>query len=238
MNENEVTRVNYRNKLNSSRLFNMLNWYEFNVFQDMSSSDMYCGCIPADTHESFVEMLSFSLLKDPVFVLFVVSNFATSLGFYVPYFCLADRMKVLGMRSEEASYLLSSIGVANTLGRIILGFISDKSWVNRLWVYNVCLMICGVGKSRKTASEFERKLIRILSLFYSHYNFCVFRRLLFIIRVRDCVRIYNWGICWIDVGHFGGFAWIGETYKCIRIVAIIPRYRDIRWTTNCWLPLR
>lgn len=110
MNENEVTRVNYRNKLNFSRLFNMLNWYEFNVFQDMSSSDMYCGCIPADTHESFVEMLSFSLLKDPVFVLFVVSNFATSLGFYVPYFCLADRMKVLGMPSEEASYLLSSIG--------------------------------------------------------------------------------------------------------------------------------
>lgn len=52
--------------------------------------------------------------------------------------------------------------VANTLGRIILGFISDKSWVNRLWVYNVCLMICGIGKSRKTASEFERKLIRII----------------------------------------------------------------------------
>lgn len=26
-----------------------------------------------------------------------------------------------------------------------LGYISDKSWVNRLWVYNVCLIICGLA---------------------------------------------------------------------------------------------
>lgn len=108
---------------------------------------MCCGCIPADTHESFIEMMNFSLFKDPIFVLFTVSNFATSLGFYVPYFCLADQAKVLGMSTEEASYLLAIIGVANTLGRLILGYISDKSWVNRLWVYNVCLVICGIGKT-------------------------------------------------------------------------------------------
>lgn len=91
-----------------------------------------------------MEMLSFSLLKDPIFMLFAISNLATSLGFYVPYFCLADRTKTLNMPTEDASYLLSTIGVANTLGRIILGFISDKSWVNRLWVYNVCLVLCGL----------------------------------------------------------------------------------------------
>lgn len=109
---------------------------------------MYCGCITSDMHENFVEMLSFGLLKDPIFMLFAISNLATSLGFYVPYFCLADRTKVLGMPTEEASYLLATIGVANTLGRIILGFISDKSWVNRLWVYNICLILCGIGEFR------------------------------------------------------------------------------------------
>lgn len=107
---------------------------------------MCCGCIPADTHESFMEMMNFNLLNDSIFVLFSVSNFATSLGFYVPYFCLADQAKLQGMTSEEASYLLAIIGVANTLGRIILGYISDKSWVNRLLVYNVCLVTCGIGK--------------------------------------------------------------------------------------------
>lgn len=106
---------------------------------------MCCGCIPADTHENFVEMMNFNLLKDPIFVLFTVSNFATSLGFYVPYFCLADQAKVLEMSKWDAGLLLSIIGIANTAGRIILGFISDMPWVNRLLVYNVCLVICGIG---------------------------------------------------------------------------------------------
>lgn len=91
-------------------------------------------------------MINFSLFKDPIFVLFTVSNFATSLGFYVPYFCLADRAKDLSLSDNDGSYLLAIIGVFNTLGRLILGYVSDKSWVNRLWVYNWCLVICGLGK--------------------------------------------------------------------------------------------
>jgi MFS transporter, MCT family, solute carrier family 16 (monocarboxylic acid transporters), member 14 len=42
--------------------------------------------------------------------------------------------------------LLAVIGIANTVGRIILGYISDKPWVNRLLVYNMCLTICGLCK--------------------------------------------------------------------------------------------
>lgn len=117
------------------------NSIQFYVQELTDSDDVYCGCITSDV----LEMLSFSLLKDPIFMLFAVSNLATSLGFYIPYFCMADQIKELKMPSEVASYLLSIIGVANTIGRIVLGFISDKSWVNRLWVYNVCLVTCGIG---------------------------------------------------------------------------------------------
>lgn len=107
---------------------------------------MYCGgCVTSDVHETFMAMLNFDILKDPIFVLFAVSNFLTSLGFYIPYYCLADRMKLLNMPTKQGEQVLSTIGVANTLGRIILGYVADKSWVNRLWVYNVCLIICGLG---------------------------------------------------------------------------------------------
>lgn len=92
-------------------------------------------------------MMNFGLLKDPIFVLFSLSNFCTSIGFNVPYVYLAAQAETLGMSKQEASYLLSTIGIANTFGRIILGYISDKPWVNRLWVYNVCLSICGAGKT-------------------------------------------------------------------------------------------
>lgn len=38
-----------------------------------------CGCIPCsqETHDTLKQMMSFSLLKDPVFILFTVSNFLT-----------------------------------------------------------------------------------------------------------------------------------------------------------------
>lgn len=51
-----------------------------------------------------------------------------------------------GIPSHHSSYLLALLGIANTLGRIILGFISDKPWINRLMVYNLCLTICGIGE--------------------------------------------------------------------------------------------
>lgn len=93
-----------------------------------------------------IQMINFGLLTDPIFVVFVLSNFSTCLGFYVPYFCLADKAKMLGLSTEDASYLLAIIGIANTIGRIVLGYISDLACVNRLWVYNICLFCCGIGK--------------------------------------------------------------------------------------------
>jgi hypothetical protein len=38
-----------------------------------------CGCIPCsqETHDTLSKMMSFSLLKDPIFILFTVSNFLT-----------------------------------------------------------------------------------------------------------------------------------------------------------------
>lgn len=114
---------------------------------------MCCGCIPADTHETFVEMMNFGLFKDPIFILFTLSNFCTSLGFNVPYVYLASLAEKLQLPTEQASYLLSIIGIANTLGRIVLGYLSDKPYVNRLAVYNFCLTACGTGKDKPNSFE-------------------------------------------------------------------------------------
>uniref|UniRef100_U5EMP4 Putative monocarboxylate transporter 1 n=1 Tax=Corethrella appendiculata TaxID=1370023 RepID=U5EMP4_9DIPT len=104
-----------------------------------------CGCIPcsAEAKDTFTEMMNFELLKDPIFVIFTISNFLTSIGFNIPYVYIAAQAEFLQL--ENSSYLLAIIGIANTIGRIILGYLSDKTWVNRLWVYNSCLAICGVA---------------------------------------------------------------------------------------------
>ncbi|XP_054281958.1 monocarboxylate transporter 12 isoform X2 [Macrosteles quadrilineatus] len=122
-----------------------------------------CGCFPChrETRDTLQEMLDLSLLKDPIFILFSLSNFCTSIGFYIPYTFIVSMAKEQGVGKDEQSYLLAVIGIANTAGRIVLGYLSDKTWVNRLWVYNWCLTICGIST--------------ILSAFcYDFITFCLY----------------------------------------------------------------
>lgn len=107
-----------------------------------------CGIVPCsrETKDTLREMLDFSLFKDPVFLFFTLSNFLTSVGFNIPYLYIVSRAKSLDISGDKASLLLAIIGVANTFGRVALGYVSDKPSVNRLLVYNVCLTICGFCK--------------------------------------------------------------------------------------------
>jgi len=107
-------------------------------------------CCSADAKNTIKQMLDFSLLKDPVFILYTISNFLTSIGFNIPYLYLVPQAGIIGIPSKQSSYLLALLGIANTLGRIILGFISDKPWINRLMVYNLCLAVCGIATMLST----------------------------------------------------------------------------------------
>ncbi|GIY90396.1 monocarboxylate transporter 12 [Caerostris darwini] len=103
-------------------------------------------CCPKEMRDALGEMTNFSLLKDPIFLMFAVSNFLTSIGFNVPYIYTKDRVTDMGLTTaEDASFLLSIIGISNTIGRVTLGYLSDRSCVNRLWIYNVSLLICGLA---------------------------------------------------------------------------------------------
>lgn len=113
-----------------------------------SHESTICGIVPCsqETKDTLSEMLDFSLFKDIIFIIFTLSNFLTSIGFNIPYVYIVSKAKEAGLTDQQGSMLLSIIGIGNTLGRIVLGFVSDKPWVNRLMVYNWCLTICGICK--------------------------------------------------------------------------------------------
>jgi len=106
-----------------------------------------CCCMQASPKQAEIlnQMLDISLFKDPVFMMYATSNFLTSIGFNVPYVFTVDRALEWGMESKQAAFLLSVIGIANTIGRIILGWLSDRGEINRLYLYNSCLVVCGVS---------------------------------------------------------------------------------------------
>merc|ERR1711953_367115 len=93
--------------------------------------------------ETFKEM--FALLRDWAFMMFAISNFLTSLGYPIPYTFVPDNAQKLGLTEAQGSYLVGLIGISNTLARLGLGGLSEvvgKS--GRLFLYNTCLVICGL----------------------------------------------------------------------------------------------
>lgn len=111
-------------------------------------------------------MMDMSLLKDPVFVLIGISNLFGMAGLYVPFIYLVDcakadvsnifLLKIInfcnknvfkGIESASASFLLSIIGITNTVGRIGCGYFADFPQVNALLVNNICLVISTIAVS-------------------------------------------------------------------------------------------
>lgn len=54
-------------------------------------------CLPCteETLGIFQKMLDVNLLKDPIFILFIVSNFCTSIGFNIPYVYLIVNILII-----------------------------------------------------------------------------------------------------------------------------------------------
>lgn len=119
---------------------------ERTLHTSIEEREQRCGWLPCSSEfkDVLAEMLDLSLLVDPIFILFSLSNFLTSIGFYIPYVYIVPMCNKLNIQNPE--YLISVIGVSNLVGRIVLGYISDKPWVNRLLAYNVCLTIAGISK--------------------------------------------------------------------------------------------
>lgn len=91
------------------------------------------------------DMLDTSLLRNPVFLLICLSNILGMLGFYIPFVYLIDSAIAEGVSPESAAFLLSVIGITNTLGRIICGYVTDMPRVDALFVSNTCLLLSGVS---------------------------------------------------------------------------------------------
>jgi predicted MFS family arabinose efflux permease len=46
-----------------------------------------------------------------------------------------------GIDSNSASFLLSIIGITNTIGRVVCGYVADFPWVDALLLNNICLVV-------------------------------------------------------------------------------------------------
>lgn len=99
----------------------------------------------------FISLTSFcqslcspDLLRDKRFWPILLSTAVIFLSFLVPMNFTADHAIQVGMSKYQASWLTSSVGIANAAGRVLFGFIADMSFVNRPVMLVTMLFLAGI----------------------------------------------------------------------------------------------
>ncbi|KAL3229334.1 hypothetical protein MRX96_023645 [Rhipicephalus microplus] len=103
------------------------------------------GCLSPEVTDTLTQMLDISLLTSPTFVTLAVSGFLTLAGFFVPFMYIVDKAILSGISPDKAAFILSAIGITNTVGRVFSGWVSDRPKVNALCINNIALTVGGLA---------------------------------------------------------------------------------------------
>ncbi|XP_031355587.1 uncharacterized protein LOC116179864 [Photinus pyralis] len=96
-----------------------------------------------DLWDLVVDIIDFSHFANAKYLLFAISNFLLYTWYDVEYMYLNDHALGLKISEEDASMLISVIGIVNMFGEIILGWAGDRPWINPSVVYAICMCLCG-----------------------------------------------------------------------------------------------
>lgn len=104
-----------------------------------------CSCLPETARDTLLQMLDFSILKDKAYVMILVGNILAMLGFYVPFVYIPEHATNAGVDASRAAFLLSIIGITNTVGRVLTGILANLNKIDSLVINNVAMLVCGVA---------------------------------------------------------------------------------------------
>ncbi|CAH2004158.1 unnamed protein product [Acanthoscelides obtectus] len=85
------------------------------------------------------------LFKDPVFMLIGISNLFGMAALYVPFVYIVECAVTDGISKGKASFLISIIGITNTIGRLLVGYLADFPQINALLVNNLALVLAAIA---------------------------------------------------------------------------------------------
>ncbi|XP_055639332.1 monocarboxylate transporter 12 isoform X2 [Toxorhynchites rutilus septentrionalis] len=109
------------------------------------AEEQSCKICPEAVRRTLATMLDMTLLRSPSFMLLAVSGFFTMMGFFVPFMYVTQRAVSGGMDSQISLFIVSAIGISNTIARIVCGFLSSFKSVNALHLNNVAITMGGIA---------------------------------------------------------------------------------------------
>lgn len=111
----------------------------------MQDDQVNCTICPEAVRRTLATMLDLTLLKSPSFIMLALSGFLTMMGFFIPFMFINERAKKGGMDSDPAAFIISVIGISNTVARIACGMLSSVKGMNPLYINNIFITIGGLA---------------------------------------------------------------------------------------------
>lgn len=99
----------------------------------------------------------------------------TNIGYDLPRVFLTEYAeKDCGIDGQRAAWLVSAWGIANTAGRVLIGWAADRRWAlgRRLHIYIVSMIICGVVNMMANLYTNYASLLIYASLFGATLSKC------------------------------------------------------------------
>lgn len=111
---------------------------------DHEEENEVCSCME-DLKEALLDMVQVSYFKNIKFLIFCISNLLLYVWYDVPYVYMVDNALKNAIDVDTAPYLISVIGIFNTFGEVLFGYIGDIPGVNTMLLYSASISFCGVG---------------------------------------------------------------------------------------------
>jgi len=86
----------------------------------------------------------FSFISNRAFIVFCFTNILLLFWYDVPYIFTVDRSALHGISEKNSALLVSLMGILHTFGNVLYGYIGDKHWVNRNYLYCASLILWGI----------------------------------------------------------------------------------------------
>lgn len=135
------------------------------IDQSHSGSCHNTGICQDGQNKMKCRFLDSSLFSNGVFVLFCFSNVCSYFGYITPVLLLPHHAQENGTSAFTSAILVSVIGVSNTIGRIVFGWLADRPSVNRLILYYFSVIICGLAISIIPTSNSEELMFCCAAVF-------------------------------------------------------------------------
>jgi len=77
--------------------------------------------------------------------------------------------KILHVPSQESSLIISVIGILNTFGELLVGWVGDKSWMSSSLLYAACMLCCAIATAIMPLVTEYSHLLGLSAV----YGFCI-----------------------------------------------------------------